>query len=102
MAVIVGCLPPLQPIFKKINQRFFTQKTVTGNAYEERLARLKLKPSEYEILSGKSKNSKKPKNDLDSYDHTFASDTTKRDPSIDGHEAFLLENGAAPAVRPNV
>ncbi|KAK1146344.1 hypothetical protein N8T08_003131 [Aspergillus melleus] len=102
VAVIVGCLPPLQPIFKKVNQRFFSQKTVTNNTYEDRLARLKLKPSEYEVLSGKSKNSRKPKNELDSYDQTFTSDTTKRDPSIDGHEAFLLENGAAPAIRPNV
>ena len=52
--MIVGCIPPLQPLFKMVNHRYFSRKMQTADTYEARLARLKVKPSEYEMLSGKT------------------------------------------------
>lgn len=50
--MICGCLPPLQPLFKKINERYFSKNTQQAETYEARLKRLNLKVSEYEMLSG--------------------------------------------------
>lgn len=57
VAMMVGCIPPMQPLFKKVNDRYFSRNTKTGETYEGRLERLKLKPSEYEMLSGRTKGS---------------------------------------------
>lgn len=59
VAMIVGCLPAMQPLFKKVSKTAFmsigsNSKTGSNNTSdEERLMRLKLKPSQYEALSGK-------------------------------------------------
>lgn len=53
MAVIVGCMPPLRPLFNKIQDQISAKKPVTSNnTYEQRLARLGLRSDEYEMLKG--------------------------------------------------
>lgn len=53
VAVIVGCVPPLRPLFNKIQDHISGKKPVTSNdTYERRLVRLGLRSDEYEMLKG--------------------------------------------------
>jgi len=51
IAIIVGCLPSLQPLFKKVGQKITTKgSSATAETWESRQARLK-KGAEYEMLA---------------------------------------------------
>ncbi|PWY81691.1 hypothetical protein BO94DRAFT_587395 [Aspergillus sclerotioniger CBS 115572] len=93
IAIIVGCIPPIHPLFNKLRDCFAAPKLGMGETYEARLARLKLQPSEYAILQ-KERNG------------CSQGSANRRGPSVsqmDGStddDAMVLQEHGVPARRP--
>lgn len=93
VAIIVGCLPPLQPLFKKIYAHFTKPNSTPGNSYEDRLARLKLEPGQYHAIS---KNS----NDRSQLSNHTSHSVSKSNGSMYEESIPLGQNGADRTERP--